>query len=155
LWLLKGGALEQANRWPEAKAALQKAYELAPQQPLVLNYLGYAQLERRENVEASMALISEASRLQPDSAEITDSLGWAFYLRGNIPAAIPLLEKAAAARPDDAEINEHLGDAYYAAGRRYEARYAWQAALLGAETGDAERLRAKIDTGLTPKLAAP
>jgi len=155
LWLQKGGALEQANRWPEAKAALQKAYELAPKEAVVLNYLGYAQLERRENVEAATALIAEANRLQPDSAEITDSLGWAFYLRGNVRAAIPLLEKAAAARPDDPEINEHLGDAYYSAGRRYEARYAWQAALVGAGKGEAERLRAKIDAGLTPKLASP
>ena len=60
-----------------------------------------------------------------------------------------------AAEPADAEINEHLGDAYYTAGRRYEARYAWRAALLSAEDEAAERLRAKIDRGLTPALASP
>lgn len=155
LWLQTGGALEQAGNWPEAKAALQNAYKLAPEQPLVLNYLGYAQLERRENIEEAMALITKASTLQPDSAEITDSLGWAHYLRGNVPTAIELLEKAVSARPADVEINEHLGDAYYAAGRRYEARYAWQAALLHAEGEDAARLSAKVQTGLTPKLASP
>ena len=155
LWLLRGGALEEADKWPEAKEALEAAQKLAPDQPLVLNYLGYAQLERRENVEAAMALIAEASRLQPDSPEITDSLGWANYLRGNVSGAIPLLEKAAAARPADVEINEHLGDAYYAAGRRFEARYAWKAALLAADGKTAERLRAKIVTGLTPLLASP
>jgi tetratricopeptide (TPR) repeat protein len=148
LWLLKGGALEQAGKWPEAKAALEQAYKLAPDQPLVLNYLGYAQLERRENVEAAMSLVAQASKLQPDSAEITDSLGWAHYMRGNLPAAIQLLEKAVAGRPADVEINEHLGDAYYSAGRRYEARYAWRAALLHAEKEDAARLLAKIETGL-------
>ncbi len=155
LWLLRGSALEQADRWPEAKAALETAHKLAPGQPLVLNYLGYAQLERRENIEQAMALIAEASKLQPDSAEITDSLGWAHYLRGNLREAIQLLERAVAGRPADAEINEHLGDAYYSAGRRFEARYAWQAALLQAEGADAARLREKIDTGLTPKLASP
>ena len=92
---------------------------------------------------------------QPDSPEITDSLGWAHYLRGNLNGAIPLLEQAAKARPGDVEINEHLGDAYYSAGRRYEARYAWRAALVTAEGKDAERLRAKIGTGLTPQLASP
>jgi Flp pilus assembly protein TadD len=106
-------------------------------------------------VEEAMRLVAEASRLEPDSAEITDSLGWAHYLRGNLGSAIPLLEKAAAARPADAEINEHLGDAYYSAGRRYEARYAWKAALLNAEGESAERLKAKIGTGLTPQLASP
>ena len=155
LWLLRGGALEQAGKWAEAKAALETAHKLSPEQPLVLNYLGYAQLTRRENIEAAMGLIAKASKLQPESAEITDSLGWAHFLLGNVPQAIELLERAAKGRPDDAEINEHLGDAYYKAGRRFEARYAWSAALLNAEADDAERLRAKIETGLTPKLASP
>ena len=155
LWLLRGSALDEADRWPEAKAALEQAYKLAPDQPLVLNYLGYSQLERRENLAEAEKLIREASRLRPDDAAITDSLGWAHYIRGNLPSAITLLEKAAAGQPADPAINEHLGDAYYSAGRRFEARYAWEAALLYAEDEDATRLRAKIEAGLTPKLAAP
>jgi tetratricopeptide (TPR) repeat protein len=155
LWLLRGGALEEAGKWPEAKVALEMAHKLAPNQPLVLNYLGYSQLERRENVEEAMRLVAEASRLQPDSPEITDSLGWAHFLRGNVSGAIPLLERAAAARPGDVEINEHLGDALYTAGRRFEARYAWKAALLNAEGANTERLKAKIEAGLTPQLASP
>jgi tetratricopeptide (TPR) repeat protein len=155
LHLLRGSALDRAGRWPEAKAALEAAFKLAPENAIVLNYLGYAQLERRENIEEAMRLIAEASRLQPDSAEITDSLGWAHYLRGNVPKAIELLERAAAGEPADPDINEHLGDAYYKAGRRYEARYAWRAALIYADEKDAGRLRAKIEAGLTPQLASP
>ncbi len=155
LWLLRGSALDQADKWPEAKAALTEAYKLAPSQPLVLNYLGYAQLERRENLAEAEKLIQEASRLQPNDAAITDSLGWTHYIRGNLPKAIELLEVAVAGQPGDPAINEHLGDAYYTAGRRYEARYAWEAALLYADEKDAERLRAKIEAGLTPKLASP
>ncbi|HEX8442946.1 MAG TPA: tetratricopeptide repeat protein [Allosphingosinicella sp.] len=155
LWLLRGSALDEAGRWPEAKAALEQAHKLAPDQPLVLNYLGYSQLERRENLAEAERLIREASRLRPDDAAITDSLGWAHYIRGNLPSAITLLEKAALGQPADPAINEHLGDAYYSAGRRFEARYAWEAALLYAEDEDAARLRAKIEAGLTPKLAAP
>jgi len=155
LWLLLGGAREQAGRWKEAKDALEQAYKLAPTEPLVLNYLGYAQLERRENLIEAENLIAEASRLQPDSAQITDSLGWAHYLRGDLPSAIQLLERAVLGEPTDAEINEHLGDAYYSAGRRFEARYAWSAALLTAEAGDAPRIRAKIASGLTADLTSP
>jgi len=155
LWLLRGGALEQAGAWDEAKAALVKAYELAPGEPLVLNYLGYLQLERRENLEEAEQLIREASRLQPDSAQITDSLGWAHYLRGDVATAIELLERAVEGEPADPAINEHLGDAYYSAGRRFEARYAWTAALLTAEEQDATRIRAKIESGLTPEHASP
>ncbi|MGS1017438.1 tetratricopeptide repeat protein [Allosphingosinicella humi] len=155
LHLLRGGTLEQLGRWEEAKEELETAYKLAPGQAIVLNYLGYAQLERRENIDEAMRLIAEASKLEPDSPEITDSLGWAHYLRGDVAAAIPLLERAVAGEPSDPAMNEHLGDAYYSAGRRYEARYAWEAALLSAEDKAAIRLRAKIGEGLTPKLASP
>jgi Flp pilus assembly protein TadD len=155
LWLLRAGALDEAGEWPQARAALVEAHKIAPNEPLVLNYLGYAQLERRENLDEAERLIREASRLQPESPQITDSLGWAHYLRGDLAKAIELLERAVQGEPTDAAINEHLGDAYYSAGRRYEARYAWTAALHTAEEKDTVRLRAKIDGGLRPELASP
>ena len=154
-WLLKGGALERSGDWADAKPALEKAVALSPQQPIALNYLGYAQLERRENVKAAMALIEQASALKPDDPAITDSLGWAHYLTGDVHRAIPALERAVQGQPSDATINEHLGDAYWAAGRRYEARYAWSAAAVFADTADiAARARAKAEGGFTPALAA-
>ncbi|HYG46917.1 MAG TPA: tetratricopeptide repeat protein [Allosphingosinicella sp.] len=155
LWLLRGSALTQAGDWKGGKAALEEARRLGPDQPVVLNFLGYSQLERRENLAEAEKLIGEANRLQPDDAAITDSLGWAYYVRGDVPKAIELLERAAQGQPADAAIAEHLGDAYYSAGRRYEARYAWRAALHYAEGAAADRLRRKIDTGLRPDLAAP
>ena len=154
LWLMRGGALDQADDWPAARTALREAYRLAPEQPFVLNYLGYAQLVRRENVDEAERLIREAHRLAPDNSAITDSLGWALYLRGQYAEAIALLERAAEGEPADVEINEHLGDAYFAAGRRVEARFAWNAALVYAEGADATRLGAKIETGLTRELTA-
>jgi Flp pilus assembly protein TadD len=155
LHLLRGNVLTQAGKWAEAKASLEQAYKLAPRQPVVLNFLGYSQLERRENLAEAEKLIQEASRLQPDDAAITDSLGWVHYVRGNLPQAIELLERAARGQPADPAINEHLGDAYYSAGRHYEARYAWRAALVYADGKAADRLKGKIDTGLSPELAAP
>ena len=77
LLLLEANALQQANRWPEAKAALQQALALEPEQPLLLNFLGYAKLERGEDLDAAEAMIRKASELAPDDASITDSLGWA------------------------------------------------------------------------------
>jgi tetratricopeptide (TPR) repeat protein len=155
LQVMRGNALVQAGDWPAARAALQRANQLAPNQPLILNFLGYSQLERRENVAEAARLIERASAMRPDDAAITDSLGWSYYILGDAAKAIPFLEKAAQAQPADAAINEHLGDAYYAAGRRFEARYAWRAALVTAEAKAVDRLRAKIDTGLTPALASP
>lgn len=155
LWLLKGSALDRSGNWAEARPALEKAVALAPRQPVPLNYLGYAGLERRENVKTSLALIERASQLKPDDPAITDSLGWAYFLTGDVSRAIPALEKAVQGEPSDATMNEHLGDAYWAAGRKYEARYAWRAAAVFADTADvAARAKAKADGGFTPALAA-
>jgi tetratricopeptide (TPR) repeat protein len=155
LWLLRGGARERAGQWPAAKADLLKAAALAPEEPSVLNYLGYAQIERRENLVEARALVEKASRLRPDDAAITDSLGWAYFLDGEIQKAIELLERAAAGEPGESTINEHLGDAYWTARRRREARFAWRAALVHAEAEDAIRIRTKIEAGLSPAVAAP
>lgn len=155
LWLLRGSALEQADAWPTARAALERALALAPDEAVVLNHLGYSQLERRENIVAAKAMIERASKLRPDDAAITDSLGWAHYLQGDVGAAIPKLEAAAEGDPGGSEINEHLGDAYWTAGRRIEARYAWQAAKVTADDMASKRLSQKIAGGLDASDAAP
>lgn len=147
-WLQYGGALDQAGDWPQARVALERAVALAPGEPLALNYLGYAQVERGEDVAASTRLLERASALKPDDNSITDSLGWAYHLGGDTRRALPLLEKAARGDPTNAEIGDHLGDAYWTVGRRYEARYAWRAAALTADAGDAPRIAAKIARGL-------
>jgi tetratricopeptide (TPR) repeat protein len=155
LHLLRATALEEADRWPEAKQELQAALALAPDQPLILNFLGYAKLERGEDLDSAEAMIRKASALAPDDASITDSLGWALYKRGRYADAIETLQRAAAKDPGQPEIHEHLGDALYASGRRYEARFAWNAALITAEDEIAARIRLKLDSGLTPATAAP
>ena len=155
LLLLRASALEDANRWPEARAALQQALTLAPDQPLLLNFLGYAKLERGEDMDAAEAMIRKASNLAPDEASITDSLGWAEFKRGKVDDAIATLQRAAEKDPSQAEIQEHLGDALYRSGRRYEARFAWNASLITAEDEIATRVKAKLASGLTPANAAP
>jgi tetratricopeptide (TPR) repeat protein len=155
LLLLRASALEDGNRWPEAKQALSQALAIAPDEPLLLNFMGYGQLERGENLDTSEAMIRRASELAPDDASITDSLGWAQFKRGKVTEAIATLQKAAEKDPDQAEIQEHLGDALYKSGRRYEARFAWNAALISAEDDIATRVKAKLASGLTPANAAP
>lgn len=155
LLLLEGSALEQGGRWEEARAVLERAARLAPDEPVVLNYLGYAQIERRQNVPAALELLKRASALKPQDPSITDSLGWAKFIAGNVAAAVPILERAAVGAPADVTINEHLGDALWAAGRRYEARYAWRAAAAFAEGEAAERIAAKTREGMKPEYAAP
>jgi Flp pilus assembly protein TadD len=155
LLILQASALEDGNRWPEARGLLTQALALAPNEAVILNFLGYAKLERGEDMDSAEAMIRKASALAPDDSSITDSLGWAVYKRGRIKEAIEILSRAAKGDPAQAEIHEHLGDALYRAGNRFEARYAWSAALQTAEDEVATRLKTKIETGLTPATAAP
>jgi tetratricopeptide (TPR) repeat protein len=155
LYLLQASALEEANRWPQAKQALQAGLAIAPEQPLILNFLGYAKLEHGEDLDSAEVMIRKASELAPDDASITDSLGWALFKRGRVDEAIQTLQRAAAKDPQQAEIHEHLGDALFKAGRRFEARFAWSAALITAEDDIAKRVKAKLDAGLSTANAAP
>ena len=91
----------------------------------------------------------------PDDASITDSLGWALYKRGRLAEAIEVLSRAAKADPTQAEIREHLGDALYKAGNRFEARYAWSAALITADVVVAGRITPNIGAALRASTAAP
>lgn len=149
-----GGSLERSDQWQAALPHLRKAVELAPEQPVALNYLGYAQVERGENLTEAVALLERASRLRPDDPAITDSLGWGYYRSGDVAKALPLLERAAQGQPSSATINEHLGDAYWKSGRRFEARYAWRAASLYAEDDQKGRLATKLADGLGQRTAA-
>jgi len=151
LFLQLGGALDQAGRWPQARKALERAVEMAPDEAVALNYLGYARLEHGEDPIASIALLEKANALQPGDASIIDSLAWAYFRHGDTRKAVPMLELAARGQPANPEINEHLGDAYWALGRRYEARYAWQAAAIVADAEDGTRIAGKIANGISAR----
>ncbi|RYY43888.1 MAG: tetratricopeptide repeat protein [Sphingomonadales bacterium] len=148
LQYLKGTALDRAGQWSEALPALQHAVALGPDQARALEYLGAALVVRGENLPEAQALLERASALQPDDPGISASLAWAYFTRGDVTRALPLLEKAVQGDPGGPVANEHLGDAYWTLGRRYEARYAWSAAAIYADTDAASRIQGKIANGL-------
>jgi tetratricopeptide (TPR) repeat protein len=157
-WVLfysRGIALERAGQWPRAEADLMHALELQPEQPLVLNYLGYSWVEKGLHLAEAMKMIERAVQLRPNDGYIIDSLGWAFYRLGNFSQASQHLEHAAELRPEDPTINDHLGDAYWQTGRVVEARTQWRRALqFGPEAADVKTIETKLDKGIDkPKPA--
>jgi tetratricopeptide (TPR) repeat protein len=155
LWFLRGAALESAGDWGAAEVDLRRAVELAPDNAVFLNYLGYSLLDRRLKIEEARGLIRRAFEAAPENGAIIDSMGWAEYVSGNYGEAVRLLERARAAEPADPTVADHLGDALWKAGRRFEARHAWaSAAALQPEPKLAEKLARKLDFGLDIALAA-
>ncbi|HEY1300461.1 MAG TPA: tetratricopeptide repeat protein [Stellaceae bacterium] len=154
LYYSRGIALERAGKWQLAEADLQHALELEPDQPLVLNYLGYSWIDRGEKLKRGLKMIEKAVELRPEDGYIVDSLGWAQYKLGNYPAAVQYLEKALELVPEDPTINDHLGDAYWQSGRPSEARYQWRRALqFGPDKSDIKPIEAKLDGEKTPRRA--
>lgn len=153
----RGTSYERLKDWPRAEADLQKALAMVPDQPLVLNYLGYSWVDQGRNLKQGMALIEKAVALKPDDGYIVDSLGWAHYKQGNYKEAVRYLERAVELRPDDPVLNDHLGDALWRVGREREARFQWDQALtLKPEPEDAEKIKKKLESGLeAPAQAQP
>lgn len=140
---------ERSGQWALAEADFFKALELEPDQPLVLNYLGYSWLERREHIDRAMDMIRKAVAARPEDGYIVDSLGWGFYLLEDYPAAVRELQRAVELRPVDAVINDHFGDALWMVGRKREAEFQWRRALsFDPEEKDRARMRRKLEIGL-------
>ncbi|MBB4287530.1 tetratricopeptide repeat protein [Roseospira goensis] len=147
----RGIAHERAGQWDRAEADFLRALELEPNQPEVLNYLGYSWLDRGEHIERAVEMVQEAVRQRPNDGYIVDSLGWGYYLLGRYEAAVTELERAVELRPQDWTINDHLGDAYWRVGRRTEARFQWERALsLEPDPDTVDVITRKLSEGLPP-----
>jgi tetratricopeptide (TPR) repeat protein len=145
----RGVALERSGQWARAEADLLRALELKPDQPMVLNYLGYSWIDRGENLEKGLKMIEKAVELRPEDGYIIDSLGWARYRMGDYAGAVEYLEKAIELVPEDPTINDHLGDAYWRTDRLVEARYQWRRALqFGPQESEVKPIEAKLEHGL-------
>ncbi len=121
----RGIAYERLKEWPKAEPNFRKALELYPDQPQVLNYLGYSWVDMNSNLKEALEMIQKAVDLRPSDGYIVDSLGWAYYRLGRFPDAVRELERAVSLKPEDPVLNDHLGDAYWRVGRKLEATFQW------------------------------
>lgn len=145
-------AYERLKQWEKAEPNFRRALELNPEQPQVLNYLGYSFVDMNKNLDEGVDMIKRAVAARPDDGYIVDSLGWAYYRMGKFEDAVTELERAVQLRAGDATINDHLGDAYWRVGRKLEAVYQWNRALISeGEDVKPEQIKEKIANGL-PEL---
>jgi tetratricopeptide (TPR) repeat protein len=149
IYYFRGICLERAKQWARAETDLKKSLELFPEQPHVLNYLGYSWIDQGINLDEGMRMIKRAVEQRADDGYIVDSLGWAYYRLGNNEDAVKQLERAVELKPEDPTINDHLGDAYWRIGRVLEARFQWSHARdLKPEPDDLAKIEVKLKSGL-------
>ena len=152
LYYSRGLARSELNRWPEAETDMRQALQISPDQPEVLNYLGYSWVDRGERLQEGLAMIQRAAEIRPMSGAIIDSLGWAYFQLGRYDLAVENLEHAVELQPADVTLNDHLGDAYWRTDRPIEARFQWQRAL---SLNPSATMRTAIQTKLDHGLPAP
>jgi len=155
----RGVALERLDRWPAAQSDLQAALQQHPDEPELLNYLGYSWIDRGEHLQEALGMVQKAVAADPRSGAMVDSLGWAYYRLGDYKQAADKLEEAVELEAGDPEINNHLGDAYWKVGRKEEAQFQWRRVLtLKPDDKIKASAEAKLASGMgpdgpTPKLA--
>lgn len=152
-------AHERLDNWELAEADFRAALVLNPDQPQVLNYLGYSMVEQQINLDEALEMIERAVAARPDSGFIVDSLGWVLFRLGRYSEAVMHMETAVQLMPIDPVVNDHLGDVYWSVGRTREAEFQWSRALSFVDPTDADgeadpdRIRRKLEIGLDAVLA--
>ena len=155
MFYFRGICYERSKQWPKAEADLKKAIDLFPDQPHVLNYLGYSWVDQGTNLDEGMSMIERSVQQRPDDGYIVESLGWAYYRIGNYEEAAKQLERAIELKPEDPTINDHLGDAYWRIGRVLEARFQWAHARdLKPEPEELPKIEEKLKNGLPDETAS-
>lgn len=158
IYFARGTVLERLGKWREGVVDFRKALTLNPDQPDVLNYLGYTYIDAGENLDEGFALIEKALSLRPEAGYIVDSLGWAHYRLGHYEQAVHYLERAVELEAGEPTISDHLADAYWQVGRHLEARFQWSHTLSLEPDGDIDfvEVKEKLEHGLgnDPEIAA-
>lgn len=150
-WLLysRGITSERLDQWDDAESDFRAALALNPENPSVLNYLGYSLVDRGLKYDEALGMIEIAAQLRPNNGAIIDSLAWVYHKLGRHEEAVTPMERAAELEPNDPIISDHLGDIYWMVGRETEAKFQWRRALsFGPEEDEAERIRRKLEIGL-------
>jgi len=149
LFYARAMSYDQAKQWDKAEADVNLALKLSPDQPELLNYLGYSWVDRNQHIAEALTMLEKARQLKPYDGYIVDSVGWAYYRLGRYDDAAQTLGAAVLLVPGDPTINNHLGDALWKAGRKMEARFQWNHALaFSADGTEKAEIEQKLKTGL-------
>jgi len=129
LHFLRGARFERLKEYDAAEQEFRRALALEPDNPTVLNYLGYMLADRNVRLEEACQLIRRAVDMDPQNGAYLDSLGWVYFRMGKLDEAEMRLRQALTRAAHDPTVRDHLGDVLFAQGKLREAIVEWQASL--------------------------
>ena len=95
-----------------AEQSVREALRREPENPTVLNFLGYLLADHNRRLDEALGMIRRAVEKDPDNGAFVDSMGWVYYRLGRLQDARKELERAVNLTGGDAVVHEHLGDVY-------------------------------------------
>jgi len=113
--------LERAGQTRDSLQAFEQLLAERPEDPTVLNALGYTLADHREQLPRAEKLIRQALESTPDSPAALDSLGWVRLRRGDTREAAGILEHAYSVGQDP-DIAAHWVEALWLSGSQAQAR---------------------------------
>ncbi|MGH1421446.1 MAG: tetratricopeptide repeat protein [Hyphomonas sp.] len=150
--ILLADALGDAGQIEEGLAILRSEILVRPNDPYMLNSLGYYLAINTDMYEEGYKVLARARALAQRDPYIADSLGWAMFKLGHLERALRLIESAQAdLEPQQHwEVETHLGDIYWHLGKKDEAIAAWKIALENWPPVDKKKeIEARLVNGLT------
>jgi len=140
------GTLQEASgNWQAAQSTYQKALSLQPENPLASNNLAYIMLEHGGSANLALNLAQAARRGLPNSPNIADTLGWAYYKNSAYSVAAPLFEEAVKKVPDNAAYRYHLGLTYQKLNDKDRARVQFEKIIgMDPKSSTADQARSAL-----------
>lgn len=145
LWGILGMIYDNKEMFDKCDEAYEKAYELSPDDPLILNNYAYSLIERDLQIDRAYEMSKRAVEQDPENPSYLDTIGWIYYKKGNLDKAKEYIEKAIEFDGNDSALFDHLGDVYLKLGEVDKAKEAWQKSL--DLNPDNEEIQEKIDKG--------
>ena len=142
----RGTSYERVGDDKNSDKDLLKSLSIKPDDPYVLNYLGYSWLERSYKIQEAISMLNKAYNQKKNDPFIIDSVGWGYYLIGDFVNAENFLRKAIQLMPKDPIVNDHYGDVLWKLNRKIQAKYYWQSALSSEESEN------EMKTNISKKL---
>ncbi len=146
----RGTSYERLGDDQSSDKDLLKSLTIKPDDPYVLNYLGYSWLERNYKIQEAIIMLNKAYNQKKNDPFIIDSVGWGYYLIGDFVNAESFLRKAIQLMPKDPIVNDHYGDVLWMLNRKIQAKYYWESAIQSKDAEDdmKENILKKLLKGL-------
>ena len=132
----RGSSYERLGEYKNSDNDLLKSLAIRPNDPYVLNHLGYGWLEREYKIQDAISMLDKAYNQKKNDPFIIDSVGWGYYLIGDFINAEIFLRKAIQLMPDDPIVNDHYGDILWKLNRKIQAKYYWKSVIESEESED-------------------